>query len=395
MKLSLLSATLLFAGSVNAGGWTSGGGELIRDGHNPWFLNNTKVVNYCIQIDEIKFGQNLAFVRSRVEKSIDFWKRQLTELDYLSPVKDFSFQQGTQEFREVPCSDQVDLTFQFASLAPSQKERLGDISKMAAVTIRTDYDLVNLKGKGFIYFQANADLPFNPWSRSEGSRLFPILIHELGHVFGLQHMKAIRFMKEDFAESIIDIKEDGIDAWLANLDTKDYYQKIHLFSFAPSEFKPKGSCVAIQNTQIKSGPGMPKPLDSNFKKFFGSDPNDECFSMAYKNEELHVFSGSKTFDLIGKAALTKNANTIIDRVARSMTAIDFWMPKEQKVFTTSWVGRMGVARFVPSQIFKGTYKTNNGSISRPLSVEIDNSGYDLQVAGAMDDVVYVNIMSGF
>ncbi len=48
--LTLLAFPTLWAG------WTSGGGELLRTAINPWFIQNTKVVHYCVLADEKNFG---------------------------------------------------------------------------------------------------------------------------------------------------------------------------------------------------------------------------------------------------------------------------------------------------------------------------------------------------
>ena len=50
MKFLLI---IFFSQLTFAGGWVSSGGELFSDAHNPWFVRNTKDVNYCVVVDEI------------------------------------------------------------------------------------------------------------------------------------------------------------------------------------------------------------------------------------------------------------------------------------------------------------------------------------------------------
>ena len=50
-----------------AGEWNSGGGEFLADSLNPWFIQNTKIVTYCIEIDDNAF--HLGDARTRRKKN--------------------------------------------------------------------------------------------------------------------------------------------------------------------------------------------------------------------------------------------------------------------------------------------------------------------------------------
>lgn len=45
---------LLTALSTNlrAGSWSSGGGNLLKDANNPWFIQNAESVTYCLEVSE-------------------------------------------------------------------------------------------------------------------------------------------------------------------------------------------------------------------------------------------------------------------------------------------------------------------------------------------------------
>ena len=73
-----LVLSLLLSQVATAGGWSSGGGGLLKDTVNPWFLNNTSVVNYCVLIDEKNFGADQEVVKLQLSRAIDFWKEQFT-----------------------------------------------------------------------------------------------------------------------------------------------------------------------------------------------------------------------------------------------------------------------------------------------------------------------------
>ncbi len=77
-----------------------------------------------------------------------------------------------------------------------EKEKI-DRRRFVAFSQRLEdsYDRARLKGKGFIYiapdhgenaFQVSAAVP-EAWTKGGTYRLRNVLIHELGHVFGLSH----------------------------------------------------------------------------------------------------------------------------------------------------------------------------------------------------------------
>src|SRR4051812_39792798 len=82
-------------------GWISSGGELIRDAQNPWFLENTPSVDYCIQLDAASFSANHAQASEAVRAAIGYWQDQLRAAETLRPKEDpFFARVGTQTFRE-------------------------------------------------------------------------------------------------------------------------------------------------------------------------------------------------------------------------------------------------------------------------------------------------------
>ena len=80
-----------------------------------------------------------------------------------------------------------------------------------AAAVRTDYDPVNLRGKGFVYVSPERGrlAPGLPgliperWSDEKG--LFEkVLIHEIGHVFGIKHLDRT-IMDYEYVESVVSI----------------------------------------------------------------------------------------------------------------------------------------------------------------------------------------------
>lgn len=224
------AAAILF--QQNAfGGWTSGGGQLRTVADNPWFIQNTKQVSYCVKIDEVNFGQSLEIAKVKIEEAIQYWKNQfamaIPEEHYNTP----KIYLGTQEFRETACDSKVDITFQFGILDTKQENFLKDPTKIVGVAVQTDYDEVTLHGKGFVYISpeyGRLALPEKEaipgrWGIGNGRLLKLMLVHEMGHIFGLPHdigkNKDFTIMGTDFPKTLV----SGFGRWLANSNTMPEY----------------------------------------------------------------------------------------------------------------------------------------------------------------------------
>ncbi|MEZ4740981.1 MAG: hypothetical protein R3B45_00785 [Bdellovibrionota bacterium] len=211
MKM-LLSRIVLFGLSIGltypaTAEWVSGGGLLIRDSQNPWFVKNTRKVNYCVSIDEANFGQTLEGVRSAINQAIQFWKSQFATN---SDNQDLKI--GTQIFVETECTLDPELVLQFGILSDEQKKKLGDPKELIGIAVRTSYDRRTLRGKGFIYIApafgplrpSLPNMQENPWANVDDSLLMNAIAHELGHVFGVPHFPVPNhFMSDTYLENLV------------------------------------------------------------------------------------------------------------------------------------------------------------------------------------------------
>lgn len=165
---------------------TSGGGLLYGAKANPWFIAGQANPSWCLDINTSHFSLEKDRVEAILRESIDAWQSV-----------------AGVTFERKDCSASTDLTFLFGELPAKARQSLkhagfasdADIKSAAAVTVQTAYDDTALRGKGFIYVSADrgplalagAKVAQTPWSRLDGKLLKATLLHEIGHVMGLQH----------------------------------------------------------------------------------------------------------------------------------------------------------------------------------------------------------------
>jgi hypothetical protein len=211
---SMAAAAALFVTLPSAAlaGWTSGGGHLRTTDQNPWFVEGISDVRYCIDMDETNFGQTRDVVKARIQSAVSYWKH---EFSIAEPWNNHGIKVtlGSEEFIEVACgSQQVDVVFQFGVLDAEQEQFLKDPKSTVGIAVRTSYDEVSLRGKGFVYISPEHgrlalqghDLLADRWKINNGKLLELLLIHELGHVFGMPHTgENTSIMGESFPDSLV------------------------------------------------------------------------------------------------------------------------------------------------------------------------------------------------
>ncbi|HEX4924167.1 MAG TPA: hypothetical protein VFV50_08775, partial [Bdellovibrionales bacterium] len=119
---------------------------------------------------------------------------------------------GHQQFVRVPCTGTEELRFKFGAgtLEPARRAVIPNLRAHVGIAIRTEYDEVNLRGRGFIYIASDignetydaSNSIAQPWKHE--IFLFLTLVHELGHVFGIPHTgPKYSLMSAQFLEMIL------------------------------------------------------------------------------------------------------------------------------------------------------------------------------------------------
>ncbi len=367
----------LFIGQiVMAGGWSSGGGGLLKDKVNPWFLNNTHQVSYCILIDQKNFGVNLDVVKLQLSRAIEFWKEQFSHA-ILPKLSTFGqLQIASQTFTETSCHNDTDIVFQFGVLTQEQKKFLKDPTEYAAISVRTDYDKVNLRGKGFVYISPNSGaLAYNSegviksaWSVHDGQLLYLTLLHELGHVFGLQHMGSYGdLMSEGFVESI-----------LASENLKmPIVEKFNFFSLS------KGGRLICPSTALLN----------KWQNYFGAQTSDKCFQFEFSHDSKNELFGKTLMKVfVAKSALEtlkkiQEIELSMDRFFPSFTSL-IWLSKNQAVFDNNDLqaginsGILGIGGLNVGK--QGYFTLSNNKNKKSISVRFEQGRRTILIDGVID-----------
>lgn len=363
-----------------AGSWSSGGGELIKDSANPWFIRANEDVRYCILLDDRNFGTSTESARSKVQKAIEYWQRQF-KFAVPQSFPDFGvLSLGSQHFVETHCDDDVSIAFQFGFLNEDQFQYLKDPSQFAAVTVRTQYDEKNLRSKGFIYVSpAKGKLKKfdhsggqNVWSVSDGRLLYLTLIHELGHVFGLQHMGSYGdLMHGSYVEMIVSSsgQTQAIEASEPNFfELRENFPEV---------------CPA-------------KVAVTLWRKFFDAREDESCFRFVFDHGTRPNIFGVSSLSIFSLSA----AGSVSDRTSRLLAKVELqmhrffpvfanliWLPNGQRLFSQKDLqqsvgsGLLGASGLSLSK--KGKFKTSNGN-DRVINVRFEQGKSAIAVDGIVD-----------
>lgn len=380
---SLAAGLLLLAAGTKpatAGGWTSGGGELLEDAINPWFIQSgpeEKIIRYCVEADEANFGVDLRQLSRQVRSAFDFWSEEF--LSAFVPDNgqgsNLKVYVGRESFFEVPCTGAEQIRFQFGVLSNEQLTKFRDLgqdpTKMVGIAVRTEYDEARLTGKGFIYLSpargplamTGRDVMPDPWSARGQSNLASVLLHEIGHMFGVHHSGNHR-----------DLMGAGFPEYVVSPLNQGYHMNKGVFKV------PQG--IPLYNICYSSS-GLPEYLRS----FFGINPAHNCISAKIFGDKLRIFSRTEGEDPFTEAG---DMTFEDDKIWKTESLIRVWLPSIQKVYQNvpDYLGKILVGPQVVHRRATGFYRNKDRTLERHLQVHI--SPNNIQVDGVVDG----RIMSG-
>ncbi len=360
--LTLTSMILISTSQVLAGNSSGGGGFFLGDSINPWFVQNKKNVTYCIEHDPNTFSAERDVVLPLVKEAFAYWKLEFKSAFTPIALGSEAIVIATQNFTLVDCQEEdVSIKFQFGVTTDSQRKIIkGTENTVIGLTYREQYDRVNLSGKGFIYIAPDKgperligeDFVSTPWSLGKSGLLYRVLVHELGHVFGIPHSGGNdQLMSHGFPEFLL---HSSRAANLASTFT------------LPSFFSFKGSL--IEKVCVKK-------FSDAVVRALGLHPDTMCLGFVSDDSRtIHVSACigpicRNTMDPIGAIRVAMEGNI------KHESVIDFYLPYEQEVFPKVPMpfGRVvdGPARSV--SIVDGVFENLSRSKILPVKLSLDPS----------------------
>lgn len=385
MQKAFLSLLLAAVSSVASADWASGGGQLVKDAQNPWFIQNTKTVQYCIKHDPSTFHQSIDVIDDKIQEAVGYWKAEFGRA--LTPsINGIKIEVATQEFIRTECSAQTDVVFQMGVLTDDQIRYMGDPTEFVALSVRTEYNRAELKGKGFVYVAPDSgplkpalpNLVEDPWGIGKAGLLYRVLVHEIGHIFGLQHSTTLPIMGIRQGKGIMSSSypETILDAQTA--------QAVLHWPTLPNYF-------ANTDTPWPEHTSCSRDIDK-MSRFFGIPSGWECYQVQYAHAKLRVLAqadGNAPFELIGTAELESPEQ--IFHFEQAVTA--YLTEAAQRVFPG--LTKQGHV-WGPSIKYvrrKGVYKSVDATIERPIVVTMPLNEVLRSISGVLDDEVLINVES--
>lgn len=210
MKKYFFITLALISFNTFSGHETGNGGDYYRKTYgDAWFRDEAKTIKVCFELspqfklnDEEKLKDYISYSMSTWK---EYLKKQNIDARWNSRLK------ITTNFQvEIECNGSEDLTFYFGVINPLIKKDMTRYYRPMAFSSRTKAIKEDKWTKGYVWVQVGDKIPdFKGWSASSLKR---ILLHEVGHIYGNDHVSET-IMRKDIAHAIVEDQHDwkGID----------------------------------------------------------------------------------------------------------------------------------------------------------------------------------------
>ena len=340
----VLGSVRVFAdsdGAISSGGGT----KLSKTENNPWWLQNTPKVVYCIDRDSA-FPVSQDRLEELVRDGIARWQHAFALATDEPPEtmggKTYA-QVATQQFQEQACGGETQLRFRFGKLSDEDQKHFVDPDEYIGAAIRTDYDLVHLRSKGFVYIaplagpgKPNSDqISSEAWTVCHNCLLKTTLWHELGHVFGIPHGDNV-LMKENLGDVLTD--KANVASYKADELVKGPGEALLL-----QRADPSNAVIAYHLMTVESCRGGYPEINSQF--FDMPYPYSHCIRLQFDADHIGIGyseDGGQSWLSAGKITWVRE-----DRASEPLVKV--YLPRSQKVFT--WTERIPAYTVIPTYIY--------------------------------------------
>lgn len=363
---------------VPGGGWSGNGGDLNKGSDNPWFLGS-EPVSYCILSTE-DFPVNRTVLSDLVRDSFNLWKTffqkyQMTQLSWPPMVqpdehKSITFPDRKQRklslnFTESHCDTpdtsvtlpENHLYFLFGVNTPlTDTWRQMNEESSLGMALRQSYNHHSYRNSGIVWVS-----PFS----SDIKRMFHLILHETGHIFGMPH-DSVFVMSQDIAYM------------LTNTDrlSSDFFGMIES-TFWPYKLRPGDKAVLSSRRGFKdhksnafSRPGERRPppqacTDHDYSPNI-SMPTEFRKHLKLDETGCHKITLIKNSDGIAPVPDQKSYYTLL---TTSDTGKEF---KISAVFSSHFPSIKGARSFKGPSLFTQWSVGANGEYSKWIPVPLDS-----------------------
>lgn len=275
-----LSKTLAIGGGGIDG---SGGGSLRPEAGSAWFLGEKKAISYCVVSSET-FGTNVPQLQTMIENVFRQWQSYMTDKN-ISGI-------ASRLTRLSACSGAEDLKFYFGvDTSGIVQERL-HYDQPVALNIRTRYDLDRGWGKGLIWIAEPESIAKGHPDFKNERRLYGILLHEVGHVFGNGHVE------DTVMTEHIDQNMHGDRAESVRLNMIDQNRELSHCTSCQKTYKG-GVAQSRGSSDSANGENAEQKVVREFEFLTGEKPNGvptqelQVENTTYLNKAILVFRDQK------------------------------------------------------------------------------------------------------
>lgn len=211
----ILASMVLFTGSVLAkgGSMDSGGGNIVTYHNNPWFINRDQVT-YCV-IKSDNYSLDMKRSLFEIRYAMDDWEMTLAKLKVSTNWKNHQKYRFIKKFKYLEsCDGKVDLRIMLGVVDEKVKKVLrASGNGYVAFVKRESFNNQTLQSTGYIWVAPDLGkysykgINQRAWYRGEST--YYIIMHELGHVLGFQHVPFDPVMGPGMPEQYADLTVSG------------------------------------------------------------------------------------------------------------------------------------------------------------------------------------------
>jgi hypothetical protein len=184
----LLTSLAVLASPSRAGSWSSAGGDWsFLNANTAWFVGADRTVTLCYEVAP-GFGADSASLERAIRTGFESWTRYIDDKGIQTRYQARNAQLATHYRLLGTCDGTQDLTLYFGVQSAAIAQAAKAFVRPVSFAHKGHYDWRHGWSKGFLWFSMPKTYSpeFPDWSVAD--QLQGMMLHELGHVFGCDHV---------------------------------------------------------------------------------------------------------------------------------------------------------------------------------------------------------------